>query len=47
MEFSFLDNVEDYELEDYMAEILYNEFDTISEDGSVALVSYSLLLLLH
>ena len=25
-----------------MAEILYNEFDTISEDGSVALVSYIL-----
>ena len=34
-----LDDVEDYELEDYMAEILYNEFDTISEDGSIGKVN--------
>ena len=39
------DNVEDYELEEYMAEILNNEFDTIAEDGSISKVSCSIHLL--
>ena len=33
-------DIEPYELEDYLAEILSNEFDTIVDDGSLADVGW-------
>lgn len=32
------DTIENYELEDYIEEILFNEFDTMVEDGSLSKV---------
>ena len=34
----FSDTIENYELEDYIEEILFNVFDTMVEDGSVSKV---------
>ena len=38
------DTIENYELEDYIEEILFNEFDTMVEDGSLSKVRIELLL---
>ena len=36
---SFPETIENYELEDYIEEILFNEFHTVAEDGSLPKVS--------
>ena len=36
---SFSETVENYELEDYIEEILFNEFHTVAEDESLPKVS--------
>lgn len=36
--FLVTDTIENYELEDYIEEILFNEFDTMVEDGSLSKV---------
>ena len=42
-----LDTVEDYELEDYIAEVMSNEFDTIIEDESLTKVNFTVFIMLH
>lgn len=36
---SFSETIENYELEDYIEEILFNEFHTVAEDESLPKVS--------
>lgn len=37
----FSAKIEQEDLEDYISEILYNEFDTVVEDGSLEKVNFS------
>ena len=37
----FVETIENYELEDYIEEVLFNEFHTMAEDGSLPKVRRS------